>query len=110
LVPARARARWGRRPRLNIACCRAVSTSRRASRRRQPGGLAPRALGTPRPTGRRRQRPEALTDAEQRILRLLASDLTVREIGRELYLSLNTVRTHVYSIHRKLRVTSAPTL
>ena len=51
-----------------------------------------------------------LTDAEQRILRLLASDLTVREIGRELYLSLNTVRTHVHSIHRKLRVTSAPTL
>ena len=38
--------------------------------------------------------------------RLLASDLTLREIGRELFLSRNTVRTHVHSIYRKLGVTS----
>ena len=29
-VPARVRARWGRMPWLNMACCRAVSTSRSA--------------------------------------------------------------------------------
>ena len=39
-----------------------------------------------------------LTDAERRIPRLLATDLTLREIGRKLYLSLNTVKTHVHSI------------
>jgi LuxR family maltose regulon positive regulatory protein len=40
------------------------------------------------------------------VLRLLDSDLTLREIGRELYLSLNTVRTHTHSIYRKLGVSS----
>jgi LuxR family maltose regulon positive regulatory protein len=48
----------------------------------------------------------SLTTAEQRVLRLLDSDLTLREIGRELYLSLNTVRTHTHSIYRKLGVGS----
>jgi LuxR family transcriptional regulator, maltose regulon positive regulatory protein len=48
----------------------------------------------------------SLTAAEQRVLRLLDSDLTLREIGRELYLSLNTVRTHTHSIYRKLGVSS----
>jgi LuxR family maltose regulon positive regulatory protein len=47
-----------------------------------------------------------LSDAERRILRLLASDLTLREIGRELYLSLNTVKPHTHSIYRKLGVSS----
>jgi LuxR family maltose regulon positive regulatory protein len=48
----------------------------------------------------------SLTTAEKRVLRLLDSDLTLREIGRELYLSLNTVRTHTHSIYRKLGVSS----
>jgi LuxR family transcriptional regulator, maltose regulon positive regulatory protein len=56
--------------------------------------------------GRRPQPSEELSDAERRILRMLASDLTLREIGRELYVSLNTVRTHVHSIYRKLGVSS----
>ena len=38
------------------------------------------------------------------MLRLLATDLTQREIGRELYLSLNTVKSHTRSIFRKLGV------
>jgi LuxR family maltose regulon positive regulatory protein len=57
-------------------------------------------------TGRRPQPSQALSDAERRILRLLATDLTLREIGRELYLSLNTVKTHTHSIYRKLGVSS----
>src|SRR5690606_33742525 len=52
---------------------------------------ARRAIGGPR---RGRPRSPLLSDAERRVLRLLASDLTLREIGRELYLSHNTVRTH----------------
>ena len=53
---------------------------------------------------RSQSRPSELTDAERRILPLLDSRLTMREIGRELYLSHNTVRTHVHSIYRKLGV------
>lgn len=44
--------------------------------------------------------------AERLILRLLARDLTVREIGSELSLSVKTVRIHVRSIYRKLGVSS----
>jgi LuxR family maltose regulon positive regulatory protein len=45
-----------------------------------------------------------LSERELGVLRLLASDLTQREIGRELYLSLNTVKSHTRSIFRKLGV------
>jgi LuxR family maltose regulon positive regulatory protein len=56
---------------------------------------------------RRRPQPsQELSEAERRILRLLATNLTLREIGRELYLSPNTVKTHVHSIYRKLGVSS----
>jgi LuxR family maltose regulon positive regulatory protein len=51
-------------------------------------------------------RTPELSAAERRILRLLASDLTLREIGQELYLSPNTVKTHTRSIYRKLGVSS----
>jgi LuxR family maltose regulon positive regulatory protein len=43
-----------------------------------------------------------LTDRELAVLRLLASNLTQREIGAALYVSLNTVKTHTKSIFRKL--------
>ena len=48
--------------------------------------------------------PEALTDAELAVLRLLRSELSQREIGAELYISLNTVKSHTRSIYRKLGV------
>ena len=37
-------------------------------------------------------------------MHLLATDLSRREIAQELYLSMNTVRTHVRSIYSKLDV------
>ena len=40
------------------------------------------------------------------MLRLLATDLSQREIGAELFLSLNTVKTHTRSLYRKLGVAS----
>jgi LuxR family maltose regulon positive regulatory protein len=46
------------------------------------------------------------TAAELAVLRLLATDLSRREIGAELFLSLNTVKTHVRALYRKLGVTS----
>jgi len=38
------------------------------------------------------------------VLRLLPSDLSLREIGNELFVSLNTIKTHVRNIYAKLRV------
>jgi LuxR family maltose regulon positive regulatory protein len=55
-----------------------------------------------------RQRVEAaaLTDRELVVLRLLPSRLPTREIGRELSVSVNTVRSQVQAIYRKLQVSS----
>ncbi len=47
-----------------------------------------------------------MTERELRVLRLLVSDLSERDIGRELYVSHNTVHSHVRSIYRKLGVSS----
>ena len=49
---------------------------------------------------------ELPTLAELSVLRLLATDLTQREIGDELFLSMNTVKTHTRSIYAKLGVNS----
>ena len=49
---------------------------------------------------------EELSEGELRVLRLLASDLTQREIGAELYLSLNMIKSHTRSIFRKLGASS----
>ena len=59
---------------------------------------------TPRRQTRGGAAPEALTDAELDVLRLLRSELSQREIGAELYISLNTVKSHTRSIYRKLGV------
>jgi LuxR family maltose regulon positive regulatory protein len=47
---------------------------------------------------------EPLTERELAVLRLLPTHLSSREIGRELYVSVNTVRTHVQAVYRKLEV------
>ena len=44
----------------------------------------------------------ALTDAELRLLPLLATHLTFSEVGKELFLSPNTIKTQAGSIYRKL--------
>ena len=51
---------------------------------------------------------EAPTAAELAVLRLLASDLSAREIGEQLFLSPNTIRSHIRTIYRKLGVHSRP--
>jgi LuxR family maltose regulon positive regulatory protein len=47
-----------------------------------------------------------LSERELEVLRLLPSQLSQREIAGELYVSFNTIRTHVSVIFRKLGVTS----
>ena len=47
---------------------------------------------------------EELTDRELAVLRYLPSQLSQREIATELYVSLNTVKTHCKAIYRKLAV------
>ena len=43
-----------------------------------------------------------LTEMELRVLRFLPTNLSRREIARELYLSVHTVNTHVRNIYTKL--------
>jgi LuxR family maltose regulon positive regulatory protein len=39
-------------------------------------------------------------------VRLLPTRLSTREIGRELYVSVTTIRSHVQAIYRELEVTT----
>lgn len=48
----------------------------------------------------------SLTTAELRVLRFLPSHLSFREIAEQLFVSPNTVKTHVRGIYRKLDVSS----
>jgi LuxR family maltose regulon positive regulatory protein len=59
----------------------------------------------------REQRPEAtpgeaLSTRELAVLRLLPTGLSQREIGERLFVSMNTVKTHLRNVYRKL---DAPT-
>ena len=65
-----------------------------AAERRLASGKATQATDDP------------LSERELGVLRLLASDLTQREIGAQLYVSFNTVKSHTRSIFRKLGVSS----
>jgi len=55
--------------------------------------------GSPKPV-------EPPTPAELAVLRLLATDLSQREIGSELFLSMNTIKTHTRHLYGKLGVRS----
>jgi len=74
------------------------------------GTLADQLQRLERSLGHSSQRPaifgDSLTDRELAVLRLLPSQLTHRAIARELFVSLNTVKSHVRAIYRKMNVTS----
>jgi DNA-binding NarL/FixJ family response regulator len=59
----------------------------------------PRTVDTPRT-------PYLPSSRELEILRYLATGLSNREIAAELYISLNTMKTHVRSLYRRLGVSS----
>jgi LuxR family maltose regulon positive regulatory protein len=79
----------------------------RAILRRYPdaGMLGPRAQRLAKAIEERRLE-EPLTRAEKRVLELLPTHLTAEQMAERLFVSANTVRTHVRSIHRKLGVAS----
>jgi LuxR family transcriptional regulator, maltose regulon positive regulatory protein len=49
---------------------------------------------------------ESLTEREVTVLRLLRGTQSAHEIGQELYLSQNTIKTHTRAIYRKLGVST----
>jgi LuxR family transcriptional regulator, maltose regulon positive regulatory protein len=49
---------------------------------------------------------EPLTEREVAVLRLLGGTLSLREIGQQLFVSSNTIKTHAQRIYRKLGVTT----
>jgi LuxR family transcriptional regulator, maltose regulon positive regulatory protein len=63
--------------------------------------LAGRSLGAP---GEPRPLIDELSEAELRVVRYLPSNLKVPEIAAELFVSANTVRTHLRHIYAKLDV------
>ena len=72
-----------------------------------PGAVLPALLdAVAAPPRRRSPRSGTLTDRERAILRCLTGSLSARDIGRELYLSHNTIHSHITSIYRKLGVSS----
>jgi DNA-binding CsgD family transcriptional regulator len=54
------------------------------------------------PLGERAWPDEPLTDSEARVLRYLPTHLGAPEIAAELYVSANTVKTHLRHVYRKL--------
>ncbi len=51
---------------------------------------------------------DPLTEREVAVLRLLRGTLSLREVGHELHLSQNTIKTHAQAIYRKLGVSTRP--
>jgi LuxR family maltose regulon positive regulatory protein len=53
-----------------------------------------------------RSTPEPLTKRERNVLRLLNSELSLREIAAELFVSYNTVKSQTRAVYRKLGVST----
>jgi DNA-binding CsgD family transcriptional regulator len=73
------------------------------------GAMSRDTFGDPDAAGRARRhhtakphRLEAITDGESRVLHYLPTNLSAREIASELYLSVNTVKTHQRHLYQKL--------
>jgi LuxR family maltose regulon positive regulatory protein len=68
--------------------------------------LITRPLPRPADQARPEYRVEELSARELIVLQYMATSLSNHEIARELYLSVNTVKTHVKHVLRKLRATT----
>jgi LuxR family maltose regulon positive regulatory protein len=77
-----------------------------ATERRLAAAEARIGKGAGRTARRSGQLAEELTDRELSLLRALQGPLSQREIGAELYLSLNTIKGYAKSLYRKLGAAS----
>ena len=102
----------GRRGRLDEAEATLRKAHEELAELRDSGMVPSRAAAVARELGEARREArggemlEPPTVAELAVLRLLGTDLSVRGIGAQLFLSPNTVRSHVRAIYRKLGVRS----
>jgi LuxR family transcriptional regulator, maltose regulon positive regulatory protein len=71
-----------------------------------PSLLDSTEVGVRRTARRRVEAAAPLTERELEVLRLLPARLSNREIGRDLYVSVNTVRSHIQAIYRKFEVST----
>ena len=93
-------------------CCTTLSHADEHGEHRRPAAARPRLLAAPLgrsglgagPAADGSALADPLSERELEVLRLLDSDLTGPEIARELYVSLNTLRTHTKRIFTKLDV------
>nr|WP_257584197.1 LuxR C-terminal-related transcriptional regulator [Streptomyces sp. TLI_146] len=93
----------GLRQPVRQACALSLAAARAHTLR---GQCAPGQPGGPdQGPGSRRPPAESLSAREHDVLRRLAQTMTTQEIAAELYLSVNTVKTHLKSVYRKLAVT-----
>ena len=97
-----ARVRLGASRRIITACADpgVVLTGLLAATAGDVGGPAPRSASRP------PEPAEPLSQREDEILRWLSSQLSLREIASELYVSYDTVKTHTRHIYRKLGVST----
>jgi LuxR family maltose regulon positive regulatory protein len=87
----------------NILAALARSQPPGATREGQPASILPAGTG-PVAQGELASLIEPLTDRELDVLRLMAEGLKYEEIAERLFISLNTVRSHVKTIYDKLDV------
>ena len=84
--------------------CSGASRARRRPRyERTPSTCSPRRRRPSAPTARRASE-EGLSERELEVLRLLATELSGPEIAGQLFVSVNTLRTHTKHIFSKLDV------
>jgi LuxR family maltose regulon positive regulatory protein len=85
---------------------RTVARARREISSRKDPGVLPERLALVQSAVGLRLMPEPLSPSELRVLAELPEEMSLSQIAHAIYLSRNTVKTHVRSIYRKLGVGS----
>ena len=101
-----ARSRFGRAARDLQRAQRAIAEFPDPGRLPAIAATVERTLARARATPEKHQLIEGPSPAELAVLRGLADGLSRREIGAQLYISLNTVKSHTRELYRKLGVAS----
>ncbi|OBJ06709.1 LuxR family transcriptional regulator, partial [Mycobacterium sp. 1465703.0] len=82
--------------------CEAIADARRVGRALRRLGVERRIVTHPRP----RSGWDSLTDAELKVINLIAEGATNRSVATQLHLSPHTVKTHIHNAFAKLGITS----